>query len=242
MPSRFYAVVLAIPLAVVLGACHHAATTRGIPTDQSGPIGDTTAFRPRILNIDRHSNRVTFELAAPAHVIMLAVVPGKTIEPVGRILSDASESEAGQYEVTVAAPQATTTQPSSWTIQDHAAYDRCVAAARRSLPKKVVVRRDSTGKQIAETTREVDDASREIEAERRCEAATDRRQRPAMPSTDERYLVVLASSTPMTLVELLARLDATTVTADDVSSTISAIADALYVGRKAIWSGYYTRW
>jgi hypothetical protein len=189
-------------------------------------------------------NRVTFELAAPAHVIMLAVVPGKTIDPVGRILGDTSESEAGMYEVTVVPPQPAVMQPSSWTIQDHAAYDRCVAIARRSVRKQteVVVRHDSAGEPIGETTRQVPDASAEIEAERRCEAATDRQQRAVMPSTDDRYLVVLASSTSMTLTDLLARLDATTVTADDVSSTISAIADALYVGRKAIWSGYYARW
>ena len=227
---------------MALTACHSGAATQGVDKEQGRSIGDTAAFRPRILEINRLSNRVTYDLAAPAYVIMLAVVPGKTIEPVGEILAGTTEAQPGLHKVTVGGPRETASQPPSWTIQDQTDYDRCVAASRRALPKKRIVKTDSTGKQTVETTQDVEDPMQESQAERRCEAAVNRRPRPVTPSPGDRYLVLLASSTPMTLVELLARLDATTVTAEDVPSTISSIAEALYVDRKAIWSGYYARW
>jgi hypothetical protein len=44
------------------------------------------------------------------------------------------------------------------------------------------------------------------------------------------------------MAQLQTRLNALAVTADDVPTTISAIADALYFDRRAVWSGYYARW
>ena len=38
------------------------------------------------------------------------------------------------------------------------------------------------------------------------------------------------------------RLAAMTVTASDVQATVSAVAEALYFDRRAIWSGYHMRW
>ena len=242
MSARIQAWLLAAPIAVSLVACHRGTATQGVAKEQGESIGDTSAFRPRILQIVRSTNRVTYDLAAPAYVIMLAVVPGKSVEPVGEILVRTAEAQPGLHKVTLVPPREPASQPPMWTIDDQRDYDRCVAASRRALPKKKIVRTDSLGKQSVETTQEVEDVSRELEAERRCEQSINGRPRRVIPSTDDRYLVLLASSTPMTLVELLARLDATTATAEDVSSSISAIAEALYFDRKAIWSGYYARW
>ena len=56
------------------------------------------------------------------------------------------------------------------------------------------------------------------------------------------YLVLIASDAALTTDDVTARLRNLTITAEDAHSTLSAIADALYMDRKAAWSGYYMRW
>ncbi|HUQ81341.1 MAG TPA: hypothetical protein VM076_09400 [Gemmatimonadaceae bacterium] len=82
------------------------------------------------------------------------------------------------------------------------------------------------------------------DAEKRAGRACARlRNRPAANTRlAGRFLVLIASNVRLTPQQLGERLDATLVTATDLPTTMTAIADALYFGRTATWSGYYTRW
>lgn len=221
-------------------ACHHASPS-SLAEKEGQLIGDTTAFSPRLLGIDRVRNRVTFSVAQPAYLVLLSVAPGKSIQAVGGIPADTTITEAGKHVLSVMTQREAANQSSAWSAADHADYNRCVNQGRRALPKKTVVRRDSSGKTVTERT-ELEEPAREFEVERRCEAAINQRTRQAVYDLSDRYLVLLASNAPLTFMQVVARLDAITVYAEDVRSTIASIAEALYVDRRAVWSGHYMRW
>ena len=84
-----------------------------------------------------------------------------------------------------------------------------------------------------------------LDVERQAERACSRilsRPGPQAPRYRERYLVVIASDVRLSPAQLEERLNALSVTASDMPATIAAVGDALYVGKRVAWSGYFTRW
>jgi hypothetical protein len=62
------------------------------------------------------------------------------------------------------------------------------------------------------------------------------------PEATDRYLLLIASNVYLSRQELIERLNALTITARDVRSTLAAIPEGLFVDRPAIWSGHWMRW
>ncbi len=233
-----------------IAACHRAPEPDLLAAQprRGQSIGDSTAFGPRLLDYNVLGSRVTYELAAPAYVILLNVVPGRSIEPViGLAARDEvtpAGSHAAQIAVAVGRPSLPTRGPRQWDSMDYRDHEQCVNNARRRLPKRRVVRTDSTGKTVSIPTNEVEDMSLEIEAERRCERYINQRTRPVTraPEASGRYLLLIASNVYLSQQELIERLNALTITARDVRSTLTAIPEGLFVDRAAIWSGHWMRW
>jgi hypothetical protein len=125
--------------------------------------------------------------------------------------------------------------------------ERCIARAVANARARSVasrpVRRDSAGRIIepVEATRTGD---AEFAAQRRAEQAC---QPDANVASRTRrfeggYLLLLASDQPVDADDLARRLRVLSVTADDVPATMLAIAQGVFAGRHAAWSGYYARW
>lgn len=233
----------------VLAACSRNTLNQAPATasKNSGAIGDSTAFGLRITGFNGPRNRATFRLTEPAYVVALAVIPGERVDPVAlRMAADTAIKASGMHQVSIAMPRGpglATKQPGPGQSE----YERCVA--QRSVlgaqaPKTTTIY-DSTGKPV---TREVTSGStwpEEHAAELQCdylEPGKGAGTRPsAMPHPD-RYLLLIASNVRLTEAELLDRLSAMAVTADDVPATLAGVASALYPDRSATWSGHYTRW
>lgn len=235
--------IIAVFGSIAVLACHHSGNSR-LTGKVGSEIGDTTAFRPRILGFNALRDRVRFELAEPAHLIFLLVVPGKTIEPVSGMPVDTAMTRAGTHEMAVLAQPAAQMQAEAWHAHDQMAYQRCVERGRNALPKKTRVVRDSTGKYHTVTTDNVAEPDRELQMERQCGAAINRevQSRPRPVDVHDRYLLVIASDVRIPPLELVDRLAALTVTATDVASTMAAIPEGLFLGRRAVWSGYWVPW
>jgi hypothetical protein len=236
-------------LAVSLGACHHGSGQRSAgPVDGSyGPIsgyvlGDTAAFAPRLLDVDQKQRKVTFEVNAPAHVLLVSVIPGESAVPVGA-LPDQTLAEAGTHTVPVIAGQTVATPNLTWGSVDQQDYEQCVSRGQRRIPKRQVVRTDSTGK-VIERTDEPYDPREEVDVERGCEAGVNKRAhaRTQAASAPNRYLVLMASNMPMMLADVIKRFEEMRNIPNDVPSVVTAVAAELYGDRKGIWSAYYVRW
>lgn len=236
-------------LAVSLGACHHGS---GQPS--AGPIagsygrvsgyvvGDTAAFAPRLLNVDYQRRQVTFEVNAPAHVLLVSVIPGESAVPVGA-LPDRTLAEAGPHTVPVIAGQTVSPPNVTWGSLDQQDYEQCVSRGQRRIPKRQVVRTDSTGK-VVERSEEPYDPHDEVEVERRCETGVNNqaRSRTQSAAAANRYLVLIASNMPMMLDDVIRRFEQMRNIPTDVPSVVTAVAAELYGDRKGIWSAYYVRW
>lgn len=239
---------VAVVVLICVAACHRAPEPDALAAQpQRGQsIGDTTAFGPRLLDYNVLSSRVTYALAAPAYVILLNVVPGRGIEPVAGFAARGEVTPAGSHaaEIAVARSSSSNRGPREWDSMDYRDYQQCVDNARRRLPKRRVVRTDSSGKTVSTPTNEIEDRSLEFEAERRCERHIDQRNRPVTraPEATDRYLLLIASNVYLSRQELIERLNALTITARDVRSTLAAIPEGLFVDRPAIWSGHWMRW
>lgn len=238
---------LVLLLVVSLGACHHnsgqpsASPVPGSYGQVSGYVlGDTAAFAPRLLNVDHQQRKVTFEVNAPAHVLLLSVIPGESAVPVGA-LPDGMLAEAGTHTVPVIAGQTVPTANTTWGSLDQQDYERCVSRGQRSIPRRQVVRTDSTGK-VVERSEEPYDPREEIDVERRCEAGVNNRARTKAPPPPARYLVLMTSNMPMMLADVIKRFEEMRNIPNDVPSVVSAVAGDLYGDRKGIWSAYYVRW
>ena len=227
-------------LAVSLGACHHSSAKPNPSPGAGFVVGDTSAFAPRLLDIDQKHRRVTFEVNAPAHVLLVSVIPGESAVPVGA-LPDRTLAEAGEHTVPVIAGQTVLAPNLTWGSLDQQDYEHCVSRGQRSLPKKRVVRTDSTG-QTVEVSDEPYDPREEVDVERRCEAGVNNRARTQAAAPANRFLVLLASNMPMMLADVIKRFEEMRNIPNDVPSTVSAVASALYGDRKGIWSAYYVRW
>jgi hypothetical protein len=173
--------------------------------------------------------------------VALWVVPGETIEPV-TAATGTGLTPPGKHVISTAPKTDSPKGPVEWTSVQQADYDECVRRGRQNVPKKPVVRRDSTGREISEPGTQSQDPKSEFDMERRCASMVNRYAVAKPQDVSERYLVLLASNAPMSLLEIVARLREVAVYTDDMPSAMTSIADALYVDRRAIWSGHYLRW
>jgi hypothetical protein len=234
-------------IAVSLGGCHHGS---GQPTANPTPksygrnlgvvLGDTAAFAPRLLDVDQKNRKVTFEVNAPAHVLLVSVIPGESAVPVGA-LPDRVLAEPGAHTVPVIAGQTVPAANTTWGSLNQQDYEQCVSRGQRSVPRRQVVRTDSTGK-VIERSDEPYDPRDEVEVERRCETGVNKQARTQAAPPPNRYLVLMASNMPMMLADVIKRFEEMRNIPTDVSSVVSAVAADLYGDRKGIWSAYYVRW
>ena len=220
-------------------------------------LGDATAPAVRIVALDPLAESATVTLAKPGNVIVLEVMPGHDIEIIYPTTAKPPKQKgAGPFTVDLgrfaqvprysnAERDARARQATSNCEAARAAEARRVAAAARA------VRRDSTGKVIGGQSPEVVD-TRDLGAPcdhltpsaRGPEALREEYTTARLPRREprERYLVVLAASAPVSLVELNLRLTGFTAVATDVATTIEAIATGIFAGREHTWSGYYVSW
>ena len=235
---------LLLLLVVSLGACHHGAAKPSLSPTAGYVVGDTTAFGPQLLSVDQKRNQVTFEVNAPAHVLLVSVIPGESAVPVGA-LPDRTLAEAGTHTVPVIAGQTVPASNVTWGSVDQQNYEQCVSRGQRALPRQRVVRTDSTGK-VIDGYEELYDPRAEVEVERRCEAGVNNRARAQSgtqaPPPANRFLVLFASNMPMMLADVIKRFEEMRNIPNDVPSVVSEVAAALYGDRKGIWSAYYVRW
>ena len=235
--------LLLLLLTVSPGACHRGPAQPNPSPGAGSMVGDTAAFGPRLLKVDYQRRTVTFEVNAPAHVLLVSVIPGESAVPVGAMASDKTLTEPGTHILPVVAGQTVPTANLTWGLLDQQDYEQCVTRGQRSIPRRQVVRTDSTGK-VIERSQEPYDPHDEVEVERRCETGVNNRARSRTQSiaAANRYLVLMASNMPMTLANVLERFEKMRNIPNDVPSVISAVAADLYGDRKGIWSAYYVRW
>jgi hypothetical protein len=247
-----------------LGACRHAspdvADARTLVPGAA--IGDSASITVRIAEADARTARVRFALSRPAYVRVLSIVPGHSIEPVDAFDARGTPPGVGAGLHTLVLRQSGGPRPSSgvaeseYTIASRQEYDRCVRAVNDRYdppaPKRPV--RDSSGK-VVSSEPDPSAANRAprtglAQAEAGCRrnlvrAQTERRPGAAAaeaPKGRERYLVVVASEQPLGTIEMLERINALTVKADDARSTIVGVVEGLYADRGGKWSGYYVKW
>jgi hypothetical protein len=187
---------------------------------------------------------VTFQISAPAHVLLLSVTPGESAVPIGALTSDTTLAEPGIHNmrfVPVPRTPVPTASVASWGSLDQTDYDRCVRTGSRGLAKKRVVRTDSTGKTSVNVTNEPDDPQQVFDVERRCERNVNRRL-TTNTSAPPRFLVLMASNTPLMLSDAIKRFEAMRNIPTDVTVAVNAVATTLYGDRRGTWSAHYLAW
>ena len=231
-------------LVATLGACHQSAPRSTIGPTAGQTIGDASAFGARLLNINERGPFVTFQISAPAHVLLVSITPGESAVPIGALTSDTSLAEPEIHNMRfVPAPRAQVPTPTvaSWGSIDQNDYDRCVRAGSRGLTKKRVVRTDSGGKTTSEATNEPDDPQQEFDVERRCESNINARLK-THSTTPPRFLVLMASNTPLMLADAIKRFETMRDIPRDMTLAVNAVASTLYSDRKGTWSAHYIAW
>ena len=251
-----------ITCAVALALCGCHATTSSKPIVLSNGVavrgkgfGDTLTFSPRIIAIDRIDERAAASLAAPGHVLLLGVIPGREIELIEP--GDATTARKAvtgtialamrRYEVdpiAVAAIERRVTE----------AERRCESAARArqqaaERAAKNSQKRDSTGKIIGGSSggasTDMSDPTFYLQSCIARDASSKEKptlKRIAPRPASDRYLVMLVSSSPLKWDFLNERLATLTAVGADAATTIEAIAAGLYVGTEGKWAGYFVAW
>ena len=232
-------------------ACRRAPNDAPSP-ERGGVVGPSTAFAPQITQANAARARLRYRLRAPANVTLLMVRPGRAVTPVAFGTTHAGK---GSHEVNVEPFRHGASQIASdaqilatdLASEERGAFDQCMLTTIRpqpaSRPREV---RDSSGKVIATVQPNIE---REREVERANERAAGEycRNRIARATTGDqraeaRYLLLVASDTPLTPRQLLDRLAVLNVTTDDIPSAMSAIAEGLFVDKRAAWAAAYRRW
>ena len=215
-----------------------AAAGEQAPT-VSRSFGDTALLGLRLLSIDARDESARVRLGRGAQIIVLGVRPGREIELIshGHHGADAFKISMRRYEEP--SPDAARDADARATLE----YDRCVAAAEkaaRDRARQRTERRDSSGKVIPTGGNPLPTGANTSACRRPATNVAPRRLPPRDPA--ERYLVVLASATPISAAQLDERLATVTAVAPDVATTIEAIAAGLYVGHSGTFAGTYMVW
>jgi hypothetical protein len=236
-------------VAIALAACHHAPAAGGGAASRAGTVGAATASAVHILKLDGARARVTFRLDRPDYVVLLSVDPGRSIAPIS---TTALPVLAGVHTEPVAIPDVAaslhmvTVAGRQVPASTRDAFEACVQRTTKPPSTRRVrrqVRTDSAGRPVdgGPLYEDVDVPGVDVEqAERICADRTLSRA-PTQPRPAG-YLVLLASSAPLTWLEIDERLRKFSVTAEDARGTIQAVAEGLYAGRDAQWAGAYLHW
>ena len=197
-----------------------------------------------MLEFSAIEERAVLDVEPSAHLIVLAVRPGRDIELIVPGEADRALSKKSG-RLTLALTRYINGNPDANTIgaaQAELAYERCVANAENTAERQArarAQRRDSSGGRQA--------ASPAVGAA----AAACRRPVVARPSKlvalpprepSERYLVVLASATALSAEQINTRLATLTAVAPDVATTIEAIAAGLFAGVPGTFTGLFANW
>ena len=149
MTAHALARVFGLITTTVMVACHHGAPKRSQVLPESGIIGDSTGVAARIIAFNAGRDRATIALEEPAYLVLLAVSPGKSVEPVYRGVSpDTAMTPAGVHSLRVVVHETLEQSLDPPRLLDLVDYQRCVDqyARARTRPKpKRVVRDSSTG-------------------------------------------------------------------------------------------------
>jgi hypothetical protein len=170
------------------------------------------------------------------------VEPGRRLGQIdGPIAVDTTPTAAGIHELHVTASRASTIIGGT-RLLDEADHRRCIDENLRTAAQQRVGR-DSSGVLLVDVERP-GQGETALEAEKRAQRTCARmknRSATTMRRAD-RYLILIASSVRLTPQQLRDRVTTMSITATDLPTTMTAIADALYVDHTATWSGYYARW
>ena len=231
---------------VLMSACHNSSPNSD-PTPSSkverGVLGDTAAFGADIVRFNGTKTQATYRLAAPGHVILLAVTPGEQIERIAVSTTDASPMRVGQHTTNLPLKPDASAADAQRSI-DQAEYDRCIEDARtaadRRRPKPE--KRDSTGRVTSEGGgREESPMEVQQRAERSCNAQ--RSGRISQQSARRpRYLALIATDAPLAPDQVDAWLNSIPAPTADIPAAVAAVADVLFRDRRAAWSAVYRRW
>lgn len=244
-------------LAVLLSAsCRQSpSTTVNTPALPTHTFGDTTEYVSHILQFDVQKEQVVVDFKSRSYVVVLAVIPGKSIEQISPVPGRRSgRFSSGKRTLDLRQPQ-NGADPIGQEMNsaELGEVNRCVvaatAAARRQAQAKArPVRRDSLGRIIEDRSPPPETAIDDTRFESACRAQvrsrSKNRPQPKMPIREpaERYLVVLTSPYPMEGPMISDRLETLITMAPDVATTIEAIAQGLFAGKDATWSGTFISW
>lgn len=251
--SSARAVLASLSLTMLLAACHAAPVNPWVTVPSARyagrAFGDTVGLRASIVAMDTVRDVAVFTLSAPAHLVVLDVRPGVSIEQLQPgIGARTMLQSAGEHMVATVDSTRLRDEVARLAQQ---AYDQCIdraeMTARRRAANKPRTVRDSSGKASAasaEAQRRYDEQT--LGASDADMAACSRSRASDSPKfvrkaarAGEHYLVVLASQAPVSGSEVAERLRTLSVVGSDVATTIEAIGAGLFVGRAGAWSGYY---
>lgn len=243
-----------VVLAAAAGACTSTPPARTVDrtSDRTnvGPLpavqrfGDSTVWRITLLDFSAIEERAVIDIEPSAHLIVLAVRPGRDIE---LILPDETNSAAVKKRGRLALSltryiQGNPDANTAAEAQAEMAFERCVANAQNTAERAArarAQRRDSSGRQAA--TPAVSSAGAGCRKPTVARSASKRRALPPREPS-ERYLVVLTSSSALSVEQINTRLETLTTVAPDVATTIEAIAAGLFAGVPGTFTGLFTNW
>jgi len=234
-----------VPLvALALAACakHSIPPVELINQTRIGPAED---FGPGITAV--RSNGITFDLSAPAHVIVLRVTNANGIEPVRPVRSgDRSALKSGRHVATL--PGAAALAPSSgrtaaYGVESYAGYLAC-APVFESDPTRApdpVAARDTTGRlarSAVTAQRRYDDCVRRESAR---ETIFQRAGPVALTRSrdDIGYWVLIVSDVPTAAADLNQRLAPMTFPDSSLLAVVQHVPEALVASRTSHWAAYY---
>jgi hypothetical protein len=231
-------------------ACHSAPNTAAVAASPvaTRTLGDTSVYGVQILALDRPKEAATVSLRSPAELIVLAVVPGRDIE---LIMPSAQTKETRASFANGVSTVDLARWDNSSSLGSGNMYTQCLRRGEETQ-RGATQRRakgDTTGKYLDDgrTAAELDGVARQMQKDcdkldpgKSANAAGAVRMPPRAPA--DRYLVVLASSSPLTAAQLGERLKTITPTGADVATMMDDIASRLYAGQTGTWSGGYIAW
>ena len=253
------AVIGALAAVAFLAAGCRSTTNTGAPRAEPSTtvaFGDPSTFGLQLTSFDREKEIAKVSLRAPAELVVLAVIPGRDIELI--VPSDVPKNSRASFAKGVSSIDLARWAVSAATANSHDATQqaltrsRCIqqaeaAAKQAAAQRKVKI--DTTGKYVDDGRGAADIDAIAARMQRDCDKPeSDKSDRVATPvrmpprAVAERYLVVFASSTPLTPAQVEQRIGALAVAGSDVVSTLEAIAAGLYAGTAGTWGGTYVAW
>ena len=244
------ALLLALTASAVVAAGNAAAVQ---PPAAGKSFGDTAAYGVRIVSINPDSEVATIQTKNGKHLIVIEVVPGKSIDliyPGGAKPSKLKSQNTyalsmARYSIVVGDATSEATERAAEEAQKRC-QDAADAAARRA--KAATRTRDASGKESGPTKSQVMSASAdESTSGYRCGV-----NRPARPTPRyvripprapaDRYLLVISTASDISLDQLNERLRTLTSAGTDIATVLEATASGLVLGFTDKWGGAYIPW